>query len=216
MTVSDPTTQPITLDWDITRIILTFSEYDPMPRGRYVPGNSRSRGSQIAMSTSSESPRRRSVAIQDLLNPAGGDDENVIRRISQQNDQYVRDDRERSWSRHSSPDLSIHPSPRPRSSGGRPSPRMGRERREFRPTYSEEEVNFIWYHREDLGWEWKDVRIAFNRQFPGREIGGIQCKYYRHLENNGVPQVRRRDRTTSAAERYSMRANTGLWYPWMR
>lgn len=172
-------------------------------------------------STLSGSPRRRSVAIQDLLNPVAGDDESVVHHPPYDNNRYSNNDNGRRWSRQTSLDHGSRPSPRPTSSGVRRSPPRGRERREFRPTYTEEEVNFIWYHREDLGLEWSLVCDAFNRQFPGRDVAGrdksgIQCKYYRHLENNGVPQVRQRDRTTSAAENYGMRANTGLWYPWMR
>ena len=50
-------------------------------------------------------------------------------------------------------------------------------RREFRPTYSDEEAHFIWYHRDDLGWDWSDITEAYNKQFPGRPregIGGIR------------------------------------------
>ncbi|KAL8841456.1 MAG: hypothetical protein Q9170_000919 [Blastenia crenularia] len=220
MTVSNLGTNSISLDLDITRIILNIHRHNPMAPGRYTSGQNQSRGPHFTASTTSESPRRRSVAIHDLLNPVGGTDGGGVRQPSWHNDYYSSNDQERRWSRQSSLDLASNASPQsgspPSSSGGRPSPPRGRERREFRPTYSEEEVNFIWYHREDLGWEWKEVLHAFNRQFPGREVGGIQCKFYRHLENNGVPQVRRRDRTTSAAARYGMRANTGLRYSWMR
>ena len=93
-----------------------------------------------------------------------------------------------------------------------------RERRAFRPTYSDEEVYFIWYHRIDLGYDWQDINRAYNAQFPERprqRIGGIQCKYYRYCEEFGVPKVRNRDRAASAAEQYGMRSRTGLTYPWM-
>lgn len=54
--------------------------------------------------------------------------------------------------------------------GGKP-PRSpeGTERRQFRPPYSEEEVDFIWYHRIDLGYEWADVERAYQHQFPNRD-----------------------------------------------
>ena len=93
-----------------------------------------------------------------------------------------------------------------------------RERRAFRPTYSDEEVYFIWYHRIDLGYDWQDINRAYNAQFPDRprqRIGGIQCKYYRYCEEFGVPKVRNRDRAASAAEQYGMRSRTGLTFPWM-
>ncbi|KAI4190065.1 MAG: hypothetical protein L6R41_001031 [Letrouitia leprolyta] len=178
-------------------------------------------------STHPESPRRHSVAIQDLLNPVGGDDESPPHQPRpHDNIHYSNNENARRRSSKVNLDRGHPSSTRSTSSGVRRSPPRGRERREFRPTYTEEEVNFIWYHREDLGWDWSLICDAFNRQFPGRDVtgrdlagrdkSGIQCKYYRHLENNGVPQVRQRDRTTSAAENYGMRANTGLWYPWMR
>lgn len=94
-----------------------------------------------------------------------------------------------------------------------------RERRQFRPTYSDEEVYFIWYHRIDLGYDWQDITNAYNAQFPDRRregFGGIQCKYYRYCEEFGLPKVRNRDRGASQVQEYGMRARTGLSYPWMR
>ncbi|MCJ1370878.1 hypothetical protein MMC20_002091 [Loxospora ochrophaea] len=93
------------------------------------------------------------------------------------------------------------------------------ERREFRPTYLQEEEYFIWYHRVDLGLDWTDVRQAYNEQFPQRQrrgFQGIQCKYYRCCETYGVPKVRARSRSAAAEKEYGMRARTGLWYSWMK
>lgn len=215
-----PPGQPSFFDFNAAHIILTFRPLAAMAPGRYAPGQNNGRVSHVSVSDASSSPRRRSVAIQDLLNPVGGDG-NSGSRSSSQYDHSPSSHQGRTWSRQSSFDSSYHGSPRPRtsasSSSGRPSPPGDRERRSFRPTYSEEEVDFIWYHRVDLRWEWADILSAFNYQFPernSREVGGIQCKYYRHLENHGLPQVRRRDRT-AAVEHYGMRANTGRWYPWM-
>ncbi len=104
--------------------------------------------------------------------------------------------------------------------GGQP-PRSpeGTERRPFRPPYSEEEVDFIWYHRIDLGYEWADVERAYQHQFPnsGREgFTGIQCKYYRFCDEKGIPKVRDRSKENSQVELYGMRARSGRTYPWMR
>ncbi|KAI4207490.1 MAG: hypothetical protein LQ346_000535 [Caloplaca aetnensis] len=190
-----------------------------MGSGRYATGQNNARVSDLSASDASSSPRRRSVAIQDLLNPVGGDASSGARSASQSDHSAGSHHQGRTWSRQSSSDSSYHGSPRPRistsSSSARPSPAGDRERRSFRPTYSEEEIDFIWYYRVDLRWEWEDIHSAFKYQFPdSREKGGIQCKYYRHLENYGFPKVRKRDRT-AAVEHYGMRANTGRWYPWM-
>ena len=95
-----------------------------------------------------------------------------------------------------------------------------RQRREMRPTYQQEEEYFIWYHRVDLGMDWRDVRAAYNAQFPERQrsgFQGIQCKYYRCCETHGVPRVRERNRAASPDKSYGVRSRLpGLWYPWMR
>ena len=97
---------------------------------------------------------------------------------------------------------------------------IARERREFRPTYLQEEEYFIWYHRVDLGLDWSDVRQAYNAQFPQRQrrgFQGIQCKYYRCCDQYGIPKVRQRSRALTADEAYGVRNRLpGLWYPWMR
>ena len=108
---------------------------------------------------------------------------------------------------------------RRRSNSSRSSSRA-RERREFRPTYLQEEEYFIWYHRVDLGLDWTDVRQAYNAQFPQRQrrgFQGIQCKYYRCCDQYGIPKVRQRERGATADEAYGVRSRLpGLWYPWMR
>lgn len=221
MKVSDPIEERGSLDFDIAHIILTFHQHHPMAPRRYAQGQGHGRGSYLTTPDASSNPHRRSVAIQDLLNPDNGGDDRGLR-LTHEHNHYPGSSQRRRWSRESDSASSFYGSPRhrasPSSSGGRPSPPRERERRTFRPTYSEEEIDFIWYHRVDLGWEWNEILRAFNFQFPDRitrEVGGIQCKYYRHLENNGLPQVRRRVRTASIEE-YGMRAHTGRWYPWMQ
>ncbi|MCJ1421419.1 hypothetical protein MMC32_007782 [Xylographa parallela] len=87
-----------------------------------------------------------------------------------------------------------------------------RERREMRPTYQQEEEYFIWYHRVDLGMDWRDVRAAYNAQFPDRQrrgFQGIQCKYYRCCETHGVPRVRERNRAATPDKSYGRERS--LW-----
>ena len=69
--------------------------------------------------------------------------------------------------------------------------------RPARPKYEEEEMYFIWYHRVDLGLEWKEVRESFNRQFPSRPrsgFQGIQSKFYRFIREKKCPMLREQRR----------------------
>lgn len=62
-----------------------------------------------------------------------------------------------------------------------------------RPKYSEEEDHFIWYQRIDLEKDWKEVSHAFNAHFQDRHRdgeSGLQCRFYRILDANGVPNIR--------------------------
>lgn len=193
----------------------------PRQHGQSSSVHDQSRQSQLATLHGSEEPRRRRVDIQDLLNPDTADNNSNLPNPSQSR-HHSREHQRRQWSRHSSRDSDSHASYESRSSrsspGGHRSPPRGRTSREFRPTYSDEEIHFIWYCRVDLQWEWRDVLDAFGKEFPNkqrRDVGGIQCKYYRHLEGEGIPQVRLRNRKVSAVEEYGMRAKTGLWYEWM-
>ncbi|KAJ5779206.1 hypothetical protein N7457_006926 [Penicillium paradoxum] len=111
----------------------------------------------------------------------------------------------------------------------------GDRRRPPRPKYEEEEMYFIWYHRVDLCQEWKEVREAFNRQFPDRQrrgFQGIQCKFYRFIKEKKCPTLREQRRMrdgeflregASAAlagdpsgPKFGVRQYTTVWYPWMR
>jgi hypothetical protein len=171
----------------------------------------------------SSNPRPRSMAIQDLLNPAGQEwsespssscasPRTVILGRANSIPSTVR-----LYSRRTS--LSPPTNGRRRRTVSMSSASRTRERRAFRPTYSDEEVYFIWYHRIDLGYDWQDINHAYNAQFPERPregFGGIQCKYYRYCEEFGVPKVRNRNRAASAVNEYGMRSRTGLTYPWMR
>ncbi|EFR00132.1 hypothetical protein MGYG_03138 [Nannizzia gypsea CBS 118893] len=90
----------------------------------------------------------------------------------------------------------------PSVSSGTSSAPVPERRRPPRPKYDEEEMYFIWYHRVDLGQEWKQVRECFNAQFPNRQrtgFQGIQCKYYRFIKEKNCPTLREQRRKRSAA-----------------
>lgn len=90
---------------------------------------------------------------------------------------------------------------------------------------------FIWYHRIDLEEDWKECAEAFNRQFPspqGRNVQGIQCKFYRFINSKRCPTVREQRRLKdgelvtgrrSHGERlpqYGVVEWCNIWYPWMK
>ena len=67
------------------------------------------------------------------------------------------------------------------------------ESRPSRPKYTQEEGHFIWYQRIDLGKDWKEVSHAFNDHFPAHPRdgeSGLQCRFYRILECEGIPNIR--------------------------
>lgn len=172
-------------------------------------------------------PHRRAVPIQDLLNPAVEESSAGPRHSTsvRPSSSSARDMGGYHYRQHSTTSSQHVPqwrapqrSPR-RSPTGSASSRGSGTRREHRPTYSEEETLFIWYHRIDLGYDWPDIIKAYNAQFPDRYregAGGIQCRYYRCCSDNNIPKVRERRRSASSVRDYGMRARTGLVYPWMR
>ena len=170
--------------------------------------------------SSPDSTRPRTMAIQSLLNPASNPPLST-------SSSPIRDEGEVQGRVSMSPDYGgesqfqqTSPTEDQRRLSSSSSSSSARERREFRPTYLQEEEYFIWYHRVDLGMDWPDVKQAYNAQFPQRQrrgFQGIQCKYYRCCETYGVPRVRDRNRAASPAESYGVRSRLpGLWYPWMR
>ncbi|MCJ1240895.1 hypothetical protein MMC14_008899 [Varicellaria rhodocarpa] len=119
-------------------------------------------------------PRTQTMTIQSLLNPA----EDTYRTRSLSGTTNGDDDRSRG---STSPDSTedIHPVQIATEDLRRNSSRSSssaRERREFRPTYLQEEEYFIWYHRIDLGMDWTDASnanttgVAKHMEFPEFEI----------------------------------------------
>lgn len=50
--------------------------------------------------------------------------------------------------------------------------------------YCDEEIRFIWYHRQHLSLDWDEILRRFNQQFPNRQRHGpqgIQSVCYRYL-----------------------------------
>ena len=71
--------------------------------------------------------------------------------------------------------------------------------REPRPKYTPEQCFYIWYLYKDVDLDWAATVRAFNSMFgrPLRNKGGLQCKFYRTLEEFGVPKVRQQGRSAS-------------------
>ncbi|KAK6366863.1 hypothetical protein LTS17_010414 [Exophiala oligosperma] len=64
-----------------------------------------------------------------------------------------------------------------------------------REKYTEEKMFFVWYHRVDLDMSWDEVTNAYNRFFPeDRRKGGLQCRFYRALDQYNVKKVRQQAR----------------------
>ena len=98
--------------------------------------------------------------------------------------------------------------------------RVERSRRDFRPAYTKEECDFIWYWRDDLRMEWNLVKAAYDQHFADRKrigLQGLQCKYYRHLADMNIAPIRERDRkSASPTESYGLVGRTERRYWWMR
>ena len=68
-----------------------------------------------------------------------------------------------------------------------------------RPPYSMEMRDFIWYHRTDLGEGWDKVLEEFNINFRSdvpRPKSGLQCIFYRVLNDHKVAKVREQSRAS--------------------
>ena len=219
-------------------------------RGPGTNDNGQGRYLGVVAPQSDTNSRRRSMTIQDMLNPLNEDaarspqysssqsseDEGKFPKFSTSAHSSHRENRSRGFRPHSD---RVSKSPRPGARFCRPSttpsaksqqgklprsPDVPARSRPFRPSYSREEVAFIWYLRIDRGYLWPDIRDAFNARFARsdderREVSGLQCRYYRLVTENEIPQVRnrRRDRDVVNDYGYETRARTGrqVWYPWL-
>lgn len=202
-----------------------------------TPGNSTGHYQYASLSPPQtiNTARRRSMTIQDMLNPAVDDERHSSgsqSSLSSSEDERrpsasyrhlpvpQRDNRTPGSEPHSRRSTTSHMSGgtrrpghsrRPRRSPSS-SPDVQPRPRAFRPAYTTEEVHFIWYLRIDRGYLWPDIDNAFNARFSHRagdrrKISGLQCRYYRLLDQNGMPQVRNIPRTADVVQRYGMRAN---------
>lgn len=91
-----------------------------------------------------------------------------------------------------------------------------------RPKYEEQQAFFIWYHRTDLSEPWDQVLREFGRQFHHRRPkGGLQCKFYRLLEEWNVEKVRiqnrhARDSPKDRVGAFGVVQRTTKRFSWMR
>ena len=154
---------------------------------------------------------RRSMAIQNMLNPS--DEE--VRPSGNLSRAPV------SHQSKKSPRSSTHTRRSSTSQSG--SPEIVQKTQAFRPAYSTEEQHFIWYLRIDRGYLWPKVLDAFNARFSHnsgrRKLSGLQCRYYRLLNQHGIPKVRML-RTADVEQKYGMRASlaragNSVTYPWL-
>jgi hypothetical protein len=107
------------------------------------------------------------------------------------------------------------------SSSDGPSTGRHRPRRAARPKYTPEMAYAIWWFKADMRQSWPEVRASFNSLFPEfRDVSGIQSKYYRVLEDHGVPKIReqRRGRGTPPDSNHDVKLRDRcpeVYYPWM-
>ncbi|KIW24353.1 uncharacterized protein PV07_10072 [Cladophialophora immunda] len=160
------------------------------------------------------------MCIASILNGDNqGPDQSLEDHTSQYNDSQSTD--EDLESRHSTEYRASETSP----GGSIESMMAGRKRRRPRSPckkYELEQKYFIWYHRIDLEQEWDDIEKAFHRQFGDlRKKGGLQCKFYRVLEESNVAKVREqaksghRDRR-GKIDKFGVVQRTTQRFLWMR
>jgi hypothetical protein len=69
--------------------------------------------------------------------------------------------------------------------------------------YYDEEIRFIWYHRQHLSLDWDEVLRRFNQQFPNRQrpgSQGIQSVFYRCIRRQIENHPRSRTYNSSFQE----------------
>ncbi|KAI1610555.1 hypothetical protein EDD36DRAFT_421630 [Exophiala viscosa] len=91
-----------------------------------------------------------------------------------------------------------------------------------RQKYQDEQSFFIWYHRTDLGLPWDQVMEMYRRYWKeDREKSGLQCKFYRILDQYNVDKVRKQTKMgrSSAREKkgkFGVLQRTNRRFPWMK
>ena len=100
-----------------------------------------------------------------------------------------------------------------------------KESRGFRPPYTLEQQHFLWFFIIDLNRSWDETLRQFGRTFPSevRNKGGLQCKFYRVLSDEGLQKrdlnkkERQADvkRMTGDPDRYGFWLRKRIRYPWM-
>ena len=174
-------------------------------------------------------PRRRLMAIQELLNPSDKDvrvsvspsvcsepafdGDNRTLRLKVVSRNTARPSRVRG--RFGRARLS--PSVASRSSRSTLSPDVPVRRRSFRPAYNQEMADFIWFLKVDQNRPWDEILTEYNSQFSEdhRDKSGLQCKYYRHIKSFGITRTRAQQRTAGGPSPYGMMSNTRRRYSWM-
>jgi len=97
----------------------------------------------------------------------------------------------------------------------------GKSRRPPCKKYTLEQALFIWYQRTDLAKPWDEVEEGFKRQFDEkRGKGGLQCKFYRTLNDAKVEKVREQAKWGRRSKRdrigkFGVIQRTNKRYSWM-
>jgi hypothetical protein len=93
-----------------------------------------------------------------------------------------------------------------------------------RPAYDDEQIMFIWFCHDDLSMNWGEVVHVYKKYWNGysnREIQGLQGRYYRLQDSNGLPKARKKpkdQRTKAARVQWGLLAKgpEGYYRDWMQ
>ena len=90
--------------------------------------------------------------------------------------------------------------------------------RDFRPAYEIEQGHFLWFLKIDEGLDWNSIYDAFQATFPqsNRDKPGLQCKFYRVLNEYGMPSQRELARLPreQLSSQYGFLSNRTERYSW--
>lgn len=94
-------------------------------------------------------------------------------------------------------------------------------KREPRQKYTAEQLYFLWYHRIDLREHWHTIVDKFEIQFnQRRNVGALECRFYRILKDWGIEKVREQSRIIGRGDRselprYGVIQQTTARFWWM-